>query len=157
MAELKIGDRAPDFTLPSTIGEKVKLGDYLGKKNVVLVFYVLDWSPVCTDEVCGMRDSIKAFEGLDAQILGISVDSIFSHRAWAEKYGLRFPLLSDFNKEVCQLYGVFHQEVLGLKGVAKRSVFVIDKKGVIRYKWVSEDPRKAPNLEEVRRAVEGLR
>lgn len=88
MAELKVGDRAPDFTLPGTIGEKVKLGDYLGKRNVVLVFYVLDWSPVCTDELCGMRDGIKAFEGLDAQILGISVDSIFSHRAWAEKYGI---------------------------------------------------------------------
>ena len=154
--EIKVGDKALDFELPSTVGEKVKLSDQLKEGPVVLVFYPLDWSPVCTKELCTLQDGFTEFEELGAKVLAISVDSIFSHHAWAEKLGVTFPLLSDFNREVIRLYGVVHEEILGLKGIAKRSVFILDREGTVKYRWVSEDPAQLPNMEEVRENLKKL-
>ena len=154
--EIKVGDKALDFELPSTVGEKVKLSDQLGKGSVVLVFYPLDWSPVCTKELCTLQDGFTEFEELGVKVLAISVDSIFSHHAWAEKLGITFPLLSDFNREVVRLYDVIHEEILGLKGIAKRSVFVLDREGTVKYRWVSEDPAQLPNIEEIKANLEKL-
>ena len=151
------GDKAPDFELPSTIGEKVKLSDQLNKGPIVLVFYPLDWSPVCTKELCTLRDGFKEFEELGVKVFAISVDSIFSHHAFAEKLGITFPLISDFNREVVRLYGIIHEEILGLKGIAKRSVFILDQKGTVRYRWVSEDPSQLPNMKEIRENLEKLK
>jgi peroxiredoxin len=156
VGEVKVGEEAPDFTLPSTEGREVSLREYRGKRNIVLLFYPLAWSPVCTRELCGFRDHLKDFEDLDAQVLGISVDSPFAQKAWAEAHALGFPLLSDFNREVCRRYGVIHEELLGLRGIAKRSVFLIDREGTVRYRWVSEDPRREPDRREIQKALEGL-
>jgi len=143
---LDIGARAPDFDLPAAGGTRVHLYEMLGKGPVVLLFYPLDWSPVCTNELCGIRDGLREFQGLGVQVVGISVDSIFSHAAFAERHGIPFPLLSDFNRDVCTAYGVKHQEILGLKGIAKRSVFIIGTDGCVRYRWVSEDPSVLPDI-----------
>jgi len=154
--QIILGDKGPDFELPSTVGEKIKLSEQLKEGPVVLVFYPLDWSPVCTNEMCTLRDGFTEFEALGVKVLAISVDSIFSHHAWAEKLGVTFPLLSDFNREVIRLYGVIHEEILGLKGIAKRSVFILDREGTVRYRWVSEDPAQLPNMGEVRENLKKL-
>jgi peroxiredoxin len=150
---IAVGDKAPDFELPGTTGKKIKLSDQLSNGPVVLLFYPLDWSPVCTKELCTLQDGFTEFEELGATILAISIDSIFSHQAWAEKLGINFPLLSDFNREVIRSYGVIHEEIMGLKGIAKRSVFILDREGTVRYRWVSEDPSQLPNMDEVKEQV----
>jgi peroxiredoxin len=154
---VEVGDRAIDFTLLNQDRQPVKLSDYIGKKNIVLVFYLLDFSPVCTNEMCSFDNSLKEFENLDAIVFGISVDSPFSHKAFAEKYNLKIQLLSDFNREVIRKYDVVHEEMFGFKNIGKRAVFVIDKNGIIRYKWVSEDPRKEPNYEEIKKVLSELK
>ncbi|MCX8043795.1 MAG: peroxiredoxin [Desulfobacterota bacterium] len=148
-----IGSKAPDFSLPATGGTTIRLSEMLKNGPVMLLFYPLDWSPVCTSELCGIRDGFREFQNVGIQVLGISVDSVFSHAAFAEKHGISFPLLSDFNKEVCSAYGVIHEEILGLKGVAKRSVFIIARDGIIKYRWVSEDPTVVPNIDEIKSFV----
>ncbi len=103
-----------------------------------------------------MRDDYASYQNLNTQVLGISVDSVFCHEAWAQHLNLPFPLLSDFNKEVAQQYGVLLPEVLGLKGVANRSAFVIDKQGVIRYAWVAGSPAEQPDFGKIKEALKGL-
>lgn len=129
MPELRVGDMAPDFTLPATVGDKVSLSDYRGKKNVVLLFYPLDFSPVCSAE---NRECAQLAPGLasdDVAVLGVSVDSLWSHRAFAEKFGISYPLLSDFHPkgEVAKKYGVFLED----RGMAARTAFVVGKDGKI--------------------------
>ncbi len=138
MTELRVGDTAPAFTLPSTIGGKVTLSDSRGKKNVVLLFYPLDFSPVCSAE---NRECAQLAPGLasdDVAVLGVSVDSLWSHRAFAEKFGITYPLLSDFHPkgEVAKKYGVFLDD----KGMAARTAFVIGKDGKILEIVKSEVP-----------------
>jgi len=154
---LKVGDKAPDFSLSATGDTTVRLYDALKQGPVLLLFYPLDWSPVCTKELCGINDGFREFKNLGIQVLGISVDSVFSHGAFAEKHGISFPLLSDFNREVCTLYGVKHEEILGLKGIAKRSVFIIDTSGFLRFVWVSDDPSVMPDMDEIKRQIKALR
>jgi peroxiredoxin len=154
---VEVGDKAIDFTLLNQDRQPVKLSDYIGKKNIVLAFYFLDFSPVCTNEMCSFDNSLKELENLDAIVFGISVDSPFSHKAFAEKYNLKIQLLSDFNREVIRKYDVVHEEMFGFKNIGKRAVFVIDKNGIIRYKWVSEDPRKEPNYEEIKKVLSELK
>jgi len=151
-----IGMRAPDFELPGTQDEKVRLYDHLSRGPVLLLFYPLDWSPVCTSEFCSLRDGFREFQGFGITVFGISVDSIFSHRAFSEKLKISFQLLSDFNKEVCRAYNVIHEEVHGLRGIAKRSAFLIDGNGIVRYKWISDDPGAMPNLEEISKQIANL-
>ncbi|MFQ5762521.1 MAG: peroxiredoxin [Candidatus Bathyarchaeia archaeon] len=146
---VEIGDKAPNFTLPSTTGDKVSLSDYQGKKSVVVAFYVLDWTPVCHGEMCSFRDNFQSLQQAGAEVLGISVDSPFSHKEWTRQLNLTYPLLSDFNKDASKAYDVLYDELLGLKGISKRSVFIVDKQGIIRYKWVSEDPKVAPDTQRI--------
>ncbi len=152
----EVGEKFIDFELPDQNLNKVKLSDYVGKKNIVLAFYVLDFSSVCTNEMCTFDRFLNELEKLDGIVFGISVDSPFSHKAFAEKYNLKIPLLSDFNRDVITKYNIVHEELFGLKKVGKRSVFIIDKQGIIRYKWVSDNPRNEPDYEEIKRVLASL-
>lgn len=153
---LKPGDAAPNFTLYSSDKQPVSLEDYRGK-NVVLLFFPMAFSSVCTKELCSMRDSIADYEGLNSNILAISVDSPFTLDKFKSDQKLNFPLLSDFNKEVSAAYGALYEEfVFGLKGVSRRSAFVIDKEGVIRYAEVLESAGNLPNFEAVKNTLAAL-
>jgi peroxiredoxin len=156
MRSLGVGDEAPDFTLPGTIDEKVTLSDYIGEKNIVLVFYFLDWTPFGTRVVCGFRDRMEDIRKTDTEVFGLNVDSVFSHKVWAKTLDLNFQLLSDFNRKVSREYGVIHENVLGFQGVSKKSVFIIDKEGIVRYKWISEDPSADPSFEDIIRILRQL-
>ncbi|HWP81144.1 MAG TPA: peroxiredoxin [Bacteroidota bacterium] len=155
---VKVGDKAPDFEMYDTNRKPRSLRDFIGKKTVLL-FYPAAFTGVCTREMCTFRDSLARFNDVDAQVVGISIDSPFSNKAFAEKYNLQFPLLSDFSKKVSVQYGGGLVENLG--GVlgytaSKRSVFVLDKEGIVRYAWISDDPGVEPKYEEILRAVSSL-
>lgn len=122
-----------------------------------MAFYFLAFTPVCTNEMCTFDQGLKDFENLNANVIGISVDSPFTNKAFAEKYNIKFPLLSDFNREAIRNYDVVHDEMFGFKQVGKRAVFIIDKNGIIRYKWVADNPRMEPNYEEIRRVLQQLK
>lgn len=146
---LKTGDQAPHFTLFSSDKAEVKLEDYGGKK-LVLFFFPLAFTGVCTQELCSVRDDKEKYDSLNADVLGISVDSLFTLEQFKEKEGYNFNLLSDFNKEVSQAYGCLYDDfAFGMRGVSKRSAFVIDKEGVIRYAEVLENPTELPNFEAI--------
>jgi len=151
---MDIEDKAPDFELPSTEGKKVRLQDELGKGNILLLFYPFAFSSVCTAEMCSIRDGMTEFTAVKAKVFGISVDSPYAQKAWVQQLNLNFPLLSDFNKEVSKAYAVLYEDLGGFKGVAKRSAFVLDRGGIIRYKWVSEDPEKLPDLEAIKKVLQ---
>lgn len=150
------GQKAPAFTLVSSDKKEVSLKDFEGK-NVVLLFFPMAFSSVCTEELCAMRDDIANYEKLNAEVLAASVDSPFVLAKFKEDQHLNFTLLSDFNKEACRAYGAFHEEfVFGLKGVAQRSAFVIDKEGVVRYAEITESPGIIPDFIAVKKALEEL-
>lgn len=150
---LKPGDPAPDFTLPSTVGEKVTLSDYRGKKNVLLMFYPLDFSPVCSVENRQCAEMLPSKGGQDVQVLGISVDSLWAHKAFAEQNGISYPLLADFHPkgEVAKKYGVYLED----KGIAARTAFIVGKDGKIRDVIASDIPvaRRIDELLEKTRAA----
>jgi len=147
---LKVGDKAPAFRLFSESKEQVSLEEFQGK-NVVLLFFPLAFTSVCTAELCSTRDSIRDYDGLNAQVLAISVDSLFSLNKFKAEQRLNFPLLSDFNKEVSRAYGSLYEDWgFGMKGVSKRSAFVLDKDGIIRYAEVLENAGQMPNFEAVK-------
>lgn len=153
---LKPGDTAPDFTLRASDKSQIKLSDFRGR-NVVLLFYPLAFTGVCTKELSLMRDSLAEYEALDAQLLAISVDSIYALEKWKHELGFNFPMLSDFNKTVSKKYDAFYKTfVYEMKGVSKRSAFVIDKDGVIRYAEVLENAGELPNFEAVRSVLKTL-
>ncbi len=152
MPILKVGDAAPDFELPATGDRKIKLSDFLDQKNVVLAFYPFDWSPVCSLQLPGLQDKLADFRSLNTEVLGVSVDSRHSHRAFAEHLGLEFPLLSDFERKAALAYGVLREG-----GFAERALFVVDKQGVIRYAHVNpigEVPDNGPVFQTLRE-IEG--
>jgi len=157
---VKVGDAAPDFTLKSAELEPVSLSDFKGKKNVVLLFFPLVNTSVCEKELCSIRDGMKDYENLDAQVLAISVDSPFALKLWNEKQKFNFPLLSDFNKDVCKSYGAFYDIFvpgkLDLNGVAKRSAFVIDKNGAVQYAEVLESAGDEPNYNAIQETLKKL-
>jgi len=150
-----VGDSAPGFSLKNTDLQDVSLADYAGK-NVVLLFVPLAFTGVCTQELCDISAGINAYDDLGAQVLGISVDSPFSLKAWAEKEGITIPLLSDFNKEVSAAYGAQFEDLMGLKGIAKRSAFVVDGAGTIRYASVSDDPKILPDFAAIKACLQLL-
>lgn len=153
---LQPGDKAPDFTLRASDKSQVSLKDYRGK-NVVLLFFPAAFTGVCTNELCMMRDSLADYQQLNAQILAISVDSLFTLDKWKQEQGFNFPLLSDFNKTVSKKYDALYKEfVFEMKGVAKRSAFVIDKNGIIRYAEVLENAGELPNFDAVRQTLDAL-
>jgi peroxiredoxin len=150
-----VGDRAPDFTLKNADLEEVSLSSMRGK-NVVILFFPLAFTSVCTEELCGVSAGIDDYKGLDATVIGISVDSPFSLQAWAEKEKITIPLLSDFNKEVSEAYGSQYEDLLGFRGVAKRSAFVLDKDGVVRFASVSDDAKVVPDFEAIKGCLKSL-
>ena len=153
---LNIGDTAPDFSLRASDKSQIHLKDQRGK-NVVLLFFPLAFTGVCTKELCMMRDSLSDYEQLDAQILAVSVDSLYTLQKWKEEQGFNFPLLSDFNKTVSKKYDTLYKTfVFEMKGVAKRSAFVIDREGVIRYAEVLENAGEIPNFEAIKQVLKGL-
>ncbi len=155
--KIRLGDKAPDFVLYDTEMKQLRMSDFLGK-NVVLAFYVGAFTSVCTKEMCTFRDSLTKLNSLKAQVIGISVNDPFANKAFAQTNMLQFPLLSDYNRDVIKAYGIELHDFAGLKGyiVAKRSVFVVDKQGIVRYIWVSEDPHIEPNYDEVEKTVSQL-
>jgi peroxiredoxin len=153
---LKQNTQAPTFTLKQKTADglqEVSLSDNYGKKNTVLLFFPLAFTSVCQDELCSVSGGLDQYEDLDAVVWGISVDSPFAQEAFAAKAGISLPLLSDFNKEVAAAYDVLYADLLGLKGVAKRSAFVINKEGTIVYSWSSDDPKQLPDFDEIRSAL----
>jgi mycoredoxin-dependent peroxiredoxin len=147
---LSVGAAAPDFTLKDQGQKEVKLSEFQGKKNVVLIFYPLDWSPVCTNEHTCLVNDMRRFDELDAQVLGISVDSAWSHKAFAEKMGIKYPLLADFQPRgaVGEKYGVFLAE----KGITGRSIIIVDRSGKIA--WIKNyDIPTLPDIKEVSDAL----
>ncbi|MEW6511548.1 MAG: peroxiredoxin [Bacteroidota bacterium] len=151
---LRVGDTAPAFTLPDTEKKPRTLGEFLGKKTV-LAFYPGAFTGVCTKEMCALRDSLASLSSLNAQLVGISVDSPFANKGFAEHNRLTFPLLSDYTREVSRRYAGLVEDFSGLKGytAAKRSVFVLDAKGIVRYVWISDIPGVEPPYEEITRAL----
>ena len=153
---LPLGTSAPDFSLRGTQSEEpVSLSSYRGDKNVVLLFYPLAFSSVCTDEMCRVAEDYSRWRELDAEVIGLSADSPFVTAKFAAETGAGFPIVSDFNKEAMTAYDVMYEDYWGLKGVAKRSAFVVDREGVIRYSWVGEDS-DLPDFEAIRSVLEGL-
>ena len=153
---LRIGDKAPDFSIYSSEKELKHLSDYKGK-NVVLLFFPLAFTSTCTMELCSTRDDINIYNELDTEVLAISADSPQTLARYKQEYQLNFTLLSDYNKEVIRAYDVMYEEYsLGMRGVPKRAVFVIDADGIIRHMEVLEKAGNMPDLVAVQEAVRNL-
>jgi peroxiredoxin len=153
----EVGQKAPQFTLVNTDLKATSLADFSGK-NVVLAFYPAAFTGVCQKELCTFRDGLNDFTSAKTAVVGVSVDSPFANKEFAAKNGLNFPLLSDITRDVIKQYDVVFNDLAGVKGftVAKRAVFVIDRQGMIRYKWVAPEPKVEPNYAEVTAAVKKL-
>lgn len=153
---VNVGSKAPDFTLKTKTAEGVidfTLSENFGQKQTVLLFVPLAFTPVCTKEFCTATEDYEQYSNLDAVVCGISVDSPFSLDAWAKASKMNIPLLSDMKKEVIKAYDVVDDQLLGLGGVAMRSAFVINKEGVVTYKWVAEDQGEFPNFDAIKDAL----
>jgi peroxiredoxin len=150
----QVGERAPDFTLPDTDFKPRSLKEFQGQK-VVLAFFVGAFTNTCTKEMCAFRDSMSSLIDLKAQVVGISVNDPFSNKAFAEKNRLPFPVLSDVNREVIKLYNLESPDFAGIKGytVSKRGIFVLDGKGVVRYRWITEDPTVEPDYARIQKSL----
>lgn len=146
----QVGEKATDFTLPDINMKPRSLKEFAGQK-VVIAFFVGAFTSVCTKEMCAFRDSMARLIDLKAQVVGISVNDPFSNKEFAEKNRLTFPILSDVNRQVIRMYNLEMPDFAGLKGysVAKRSIFVLDRNGVVRYTWITEDPSVEPNYDRV--------
>jgi peroxiredoxin len=147
-----VGSKAPDFTLTNQDREAVTLSKLQGRP-VVLAFFPAAFSSVCTKELCTFKDSMAQLGKANAQVFGISVDTFFALKAFQDQQKLTFPLLSDFNKTVIRDYGVFNEDMIGLKGIAKRATFVIDKDGIVTHAEVLEDARNEPDYAKVFKAL----
>ncbi|MHA2612220.1 MAG: redoxin domain-containing protein [bacterium JZ-2024 1] len=156
---VEVGKQAPDFALPYATKEKVelaqpwKLSENLGKHTIVLAFYPADWSPGCTKEVCTFRDNFKDLASLNVLVVGVSGDYVFSHHAWARAENLPFILLSDHAHEVAKLYLSYDEKT----GFNKRTIFVIDKKGIIRYRDLEYSVSDEKDFEELKKALKKIR
>jgi glutaredoxin-dependent peroxiredoxin len=156
MKKLSAGQKAPSFTLFNSDKEKMSLEDLKGR-NVLLLFFPQAFTSVCTKELCNVRDNISMYNNVNAQVLGISVDSLFTLNQYRKEQELNFPLLSDFNKEVSAAYGTLYDTwIFDMKGVSKRSAFVIDKDGVIRYAEVLESAGDLPDFEKINETLRSL-
>ena len=151
---ISVGQTAPDFTLPNQDKKEVKLSDFAGKRNVVLLWYPLDWSPVCTNEHACFVNDMKKFEILDAEVLGVSVDSVWSHKAFADKMGIKYSLLADFHPRgaMSEKYGVY----LADKGITGRAIAIVNKAGKIAW-FKNYDIPVVPDLQEVAAALSHLK
>jgi len=149
----EVGANAPDFTLPNQDRAPVTLSEQLKKGPVVLAFFPAAFSGTCTAEMCTLRDSLADLNRMSATVLGISTDTFFALKAWADARHLTFPLLSDFNKTVIRQYDVVNPDMIGLKDIAKRAVFVIDRNGTITYREILDDARNEPDYAKVKQAL----
>ena len=153
---IEIGQKAPNFTLFNTEKKEVSLQDYKGK-NVLILFFPLAFTSVCTDELCSIRDGLKEYQALNTEVLAISVDSLFTLGKFQAEQGYNFTLLSDFNKAASTAYEAIYDEfVLGMKGVSKRSAFVVDKSGVIQYAEVLESAGDIPNFAAIKEVLSNI-
>ena len=154
---VEIGQEPPDFQLPDQTKTMRSLRDFAGKKTL-LAFFPGAFTGVCTKEMCTFRDSLQGFQSVGAQVVGISVNDPFSNKGFADVNNIQFPILSDYTRETVKKYNVVQVDFAGLKGynTAKRSVFILDANGVVRYKWISEDPSKEPDYEEIKKQLEDL-
>ena len=149
------GEKAPTFILPDSDRKQRSLQELLKPKGATLLaFFPGAFTSVCTKEMCKLRDDLAEFNKINAQVVGIDVNDPWTNKAFAEKNGLTFPILSDYNREIVRMYNVFHNDFGNIKGytAAKRSVFILDQNGVVTYKWVSDDPTKEPNYDELKKA-----
>jgi peroxiredoxin len=153
---VELGAKAPDFTLVNQDRAPVSLSDELKKGPVVLAFFPGAFSGTCTSEMCTLRDSMAELKKVNANVLGISTDTFFALKAWGDQQKLGFPLLSDYNREVIPAYGVNNPDMIGLKNIAKRAVFVIDRSGVVRHREVLDDARNEPDYDKLKQAVASL-
>ncbi len=147
----RIGQKAPDFELPDPDMKMHKLSDYRGKKTI-LAFFPAAESPVCTAEMCALRDSIDELKDYGANVIGISVDGPFANKFFTQNRHLNFPVLSDYNRKVIKKYGIVMKNLASLKdyNAAKRSVFILDENGKVRYRWISDNPLVEPNYGEIK-------
>lgn len=152
----EVGSTAPDFTLLNQDREPVTLSHQIKSGPIVLAFFPAAFSGTCTKEMCTFRDSTDELNALSAKVIGISVDTFFALKAWADAEKPNFPLLSDFNKEVITQYGVVNENMIGLRGIAKRAVFVVDRAGTVRYREVLDDARNEPDYGKMKQALAGL-
>jgi glutaredoxin-dependent peroxiredoxin len=153
---LNPGSKAPDFTLMNQDRQPVTLSTALANGPVVLAFFPAAFSSVCQQELCTFRDSMADLSAVKAQVMGVSTDTFFTLKAWGDQQRFGFPLLSDYNKEVIRQYGVVNPDMIGLKEIAKRAVFVIDPAGIVRHQEVLEDARNEPDYGKVRAALAAL-
>jgi glutaredoxin-dependent peroxiredoxin len=153
---IEIGDVAPDFTLYDSDKKQVTLSALKGQ-NVLLLFYPVAFTSTCTKELCSTRDNISFYNGVNAQVMGISIDTVYSLAKYKAELNLNFPLLSDFNKEVSIAYGCLYESFnYGMKGVSKRSAFILDKNGIVRYAEILENASAIPNFEEIQKTLSKL-
>ncbi len=150
----RVGETVPDFTLTDTELKKRSLNEFRGQK-VVLAFFVGAFTNVCTKEMCAFRDSMSRLIDLKAQVIGISVNDPFSNKAFAERNQLTFPILSDVNREIIRAYNLEAPDFAGIKGysVSKRSIFILDRKGIVRYTWITEDPTVEPDYPKIEQVL----
>jgi len=153
------GTQAPNFSLFSSDKEKITLSDLIGKDNILILFFPQAFTGVCTKELCSIRDHIKDYQDLNTEVIGISVDSVFTLDKYKQDEKFNFLLLSDFNKEVSTLYGSIYDSFtdMGMKGVSKRSAFVIDKQGVIQYEEILESAGDIPNFADINETLKSLK
>ena len=153
---LPTGVAAPDFTLQDTEGKPFTLSKRIGENNIILLFFPLAFSGVCTNEMCYVRDTMSTFDKLDAEVIGVSVDSFFALREFKKANNLNFKLVSDFNKETTSKYNVLDTNFFGMNGVAKRSVFIIGRNGLINYSEVLDNADNLPDFDSIQTLLKNL-
>jgi len=151
---MKVGHTVKDFTLQDTQGQSLNLSELLENGKALILFFPLAFSSVCTDEMCHFRDNKKLYNSMDANILGISVDSFFTLREFKRANNFPFPFVSDFNKEVSRQFGVLYEDYYGMRGVAKRSAFVINEDKIVEYAEVLDDSGSLPDFKAIQKVLE---
>lgn len=155
---LSTGQKAPAFTLYNSEKKKISLVDYLGKKNVLMMFFPQAFTGVCTKQLCSVRDGINRYQNEHTEVIGLSVDSVFTLAKYKEEQQYNFPMVSDFNREVSNQYEAIHESFtdMGMKGVSKRSAFIIDKEGVLQYVEVLDNPTEMPDFDSIDKKLSEL-
>ena len=148
-----VGAKAPDFTLPNQDREQVTLSEQIKKGPVVLAFFPAAFSGVCTKEMCTFRDSMSELNKVSGTVLGVSTDTFFSLKAWGDQQKLTFPLLSDYYKDVIRKYDVVNPDMVGLKDISRRAVFVVGRDGTVKHREVLDDARDEPDYSKIKQAV----
>ena len=157
---ISVGSKAPDFTLKSKTAAglvDVKLGENLGKKNTVVLFFPLAFTSVCTQEMCDITAGLNDYSGMNADVIGISVDSPFAQEAWAQKEKIGIKLASDLNKKTAEAYGTLLPDLIGLGAVSARAAFVVDKAGVVQYSEQTPTPKELPNFNAIKEVLAKLK